>query len=43
MEDNKNNGSLLLKNDPESILHNMDLLNLIPCEIDLTPTPFVIQ
>ena len=32
--------SLLLKQYPESILHNSDLLILIPFEIDLTSAPF---
>ena len=25
---------------PESLIHNPDLLNLIPCELDLKSTPF---
>ena len=33
-------GSLLLRKDIESLIHNSDLLNLIPCELDLTSTPF---
>ena len=32
---------LLLLQDPESHIHNSDLLNLIPCEIDLSSTPFL--
>ena len=33
-------GYLLLKQDPESLVHNSDLLNFIPCELDLTSIPF---
>ena len=33
-------GSLLLRQDPEEHIHNSDLLNMIPCELDLTSTPF---
>ena len=33
-------GSLLLWQDPEGLIHYSDLLNLIPCELDITPTPF---
>ena len=33
-------GSLLLRQDPEGHIHNSDLFNLIPCELDLTSTPF---
>ena len=31
---------LLLRKDPESHIHDSDLLNLITCKLDLTPTPF---
>ena len=31
---------LLLQQETESIINNSDLLNLIPCGIDLTCTPF---
>ena len=40
MEDKHTPGSLLLWQDPESYIHNSDLLNLIPFELDLTSTPF---
>ena len=33
-------GSLLLRQDPEGRIHYADLLNLIPCKIYLTSTPF---
>ena len=33
-------GSLLLRQDPEGHIHKSDLLNLIPCELDITSTPF---
>ena len=33
-------GLVLLRKDPEGHIHNSDLLNLIPCELDLTSTPF---
>ena len=33
-------GYLLLREDPESHIHNSDLLNLIPYELDITSTPF---
>ena len=33
-------GSLLLQQDPEILLHNSDLINLILCELGLTSTPF---
>ena len=39
-EDKHTPGSLLLQQDPENHIHNSDLLNLIPCDIDLTSTPF---
>ena len=29
-----------LRKDPESHVHNSDLLNLIPCQLDLITTPF---
>ena len=40
IENKHNPGFLLLQQDPESIIHNLDLFNLITCEIDLTATPF---
>ena len=40
MKDKHNTGSLLLKQDPESLLCHSELINLIPCEHDLTYTPF---
>ena len=40
IEDNHTPGSLLLWQDPGSFIHNSDLLNLIPCELDLVSTPF---
>ena len=40
IEDKHTPGSLLLQQDPEGHIHNSDLLNLIPCELDLTSTPF---
>ena len=33
-------GSLILRQYPEGNIHYSDLLNLIPCELDLTSTPF---
>ena len=38
--DKNNTGYLLLKQYPENILHNSDLLNFIPYELDLTYPPF---
>ena len=40
IEDNNTPSYLPLKKDTESLIHNSDLLNCIPCEIDLTSTPF---
>ena len=40
VEDKHTPGYLLLRKDPESYIHNSDLLNLIPCELDFTSTPF---
>ena len=40
MEYNHTPSSLLLQQDPESLLNNLDLLNLITCEFDITFTPF---
>ena len=40
IEDKRNTGSLMLQKYPESNIYNSDLLNLIPCELDLTSTPF---
>ena len=33
-------GYLLLQQDPETLLHDLDLLKLIPCELDLTSITF---
>ena len=41
IEDKHTPVSLLLRQDPEGHIHNSDLLNLIPCELDLTSTPFI--
>ena len=35
-----NTGFLLVQQYPESIIHHSDPLILIPCKIDITPTPF---
>ena len=40
IEDKHTPGSLLLRQDPKDPIHNSDLLNLIPCELDPTSTPF---
>ena len=40
IEDKNTPGSLLLWQDPEGHIQDSYLLNLIPCEIDLTSTPF---
>ena len=40
IEDNNTTGYLLLQQYPEILLHNSDIINLIPCELDLTSTPF---
>ena len=40
VKDKHTPGYLLLQEDPESLIHNADLLNLIPCELDLTSTTF---
>ena len=40
IEDKHTPGSLLLRQDHDGHIHNSDLLNLIPCELDLTSTPF---
>ena len=34
-------GSLLFWKDLEGHIHNSDLLNFIPCELNLTPTQFI--
>ena len=39
IENNHTTDYLLLQQDYESLIHNSDLLNLIPCELDLTYTP----
>ena len=40
IEDKHTLGSLLLRQYPEGHIHDSDLLNLIPCELDLTSTTF---
>ena len=40
IEDTHTPCSLLIQQDPESYAHNSYPLNLIPCELDLTSTPF---
>ena len=40
IEDKHTPGSLLIRQYHEIQIHNSDLLNLIPCEIGFTPTPF---
>ena len=40
IEDKYTPGYLLLQQDPESLPHNSDLLNLIPCKLYITSTPF---
>ena len=40
IEDNHTTGYLLPWQDPEGHIHDSDLLNLIPFELDLTSTPF---
>ena len=40
IEDKHTPGFLLLPQYPEGCFHYSDLLNLIPCEFDLTSTPF---
>ena len=40
IEENQIPGSLLLQQYPECHIDNSDLLDLIPCEHDLTSTPF---
>ena len=40
IEDKRTPGYLIIRQDPETHIHNPDLLNLIPCEIYLTSTPF---
>ena len=40
MEDNHTPGSLLLQKNLESHPRHPDLLNLIPCEPNITTTPF---
>ena len=41
IKDKHNPGSLLFQKNPEGHIHYSDLLNLIPCEIDLTSTSFI--
>ena len=39
-EDNNTLIYLLIQQYPESIINNLDMINLVPCELDLTPIPF---
>ena len=40
IEDKHTPGSLLLRQYPESRIYESDLLKLIPCELDITSTPY---
>ena len=40
IEYKRTTGYLLLRQYPESLIYNSDLLNLIPCELDITSTSF---
>ena len=40
IEDNRTPVSLILQKDPERFIHNLNILELILCEIDLISTPF---
>ena len=40
IEDKRTTGSLLLQQDPEGHIHDSELINLIPCELDITSTQF---
>ena len=40
IEDKHTPGSLIIQQDPEGHIHDSDLLNLIICELYLTPTTF---
>ena len=40
-EEKHNPSSLLLQQDSKIIFHNLDILNLIPCELDIALTPFL--
>ena len=40
IEDKHTPGSLPLRQYPEGRIHDSELLNLIPCKIDLASTPF---
>ena len=40
IKDKHTTSSLLLQQYPESLVHISDLLNLTPCELDITHTPF---
>ena len=40
IEDKQNPGYLPIQQYPESIIHNSDLLKLIPCTLDITSNPF---
>ena len=39
IEDNHTPGYLILQKDPEIHIHHSDLLNFIPCELDITYNP----
>ena len=40
IEDKHTPGYLLLQQYPESHAHNSEFFNFIPCELDITSTPF---
>ena len=40
IEEKHTPGALLLQQYPESYIHHSDLLNFIPCKLDLISTPF---
>ena len=40
IKDKHTTGALILQQDIESLIHDSDLLNLIPCELDLISTTF---
>ena len=40
IEDKQNPDSLLLHKYPESLINNINLLNFIPCELNITSTTF---
>ena len=40
MEDKYTPGYLILQKYPESFIHNLDLINLVPCELNITSNSF---